>query len=51
MLDCSKYCHRLMSVDAEERTCVVEPGIVLDVLNDSLLERTASASALSRRPT
>ncbi|HYZ57645.1 MAG TPA: FAD-binding and (Fe-S)-binding domain-containing protein [Streptosporangiaceae bacterium] len=36
VLDWSKYCHRVVSVDPEERTCVVEPGIVLDVLNDQL---------------
>ena len=36
VLDWSKYCHRLESVDAEARTCVVEPGIVLDHLNDQL---------------
>lgn len=33
VIDWSKYCHRLLSVDTEARTCVVEPGIVLDVLN------------------
>ncbi|MGW5264792.1 FAD-binding and (Fe-S)-binding domain-containing protein [Microbispora sp. NPDC004025] len=33
VIDWSKYCHRLVSVDAAARTCVVEPGIVLDVLN------------------
>jgi FAD/FMN-containing dehydrogenase/Fe-S oxidoreductase len=36
MLDWAKYCHRLLSVDTEKRTCVVEPGIVLDVLNGQL---------------
>jgi FAD/FMN-containing dehydrogenase/Fe-S oxidoreductase len=36
VIDWSKYCHRVLEVDAEERTCVVEPGIVLDVLNDQL---------------
>ena len=38
MIDWAKYCHRLISVDAETRTCVVEPGIVLDVLNAQLEE-------------
>ena len=33
VIDWTKYCHRLVSVDAEARTCVVEPGIVLDELN------------------
>ncbi len=36
VVDWSKYCHRLLSVDPERRTCVVEPGIVLDHLNDLL---------------
>jgi FAD/FMN-containing dehydrogenase/Fe-S oxidoreductase len=38
VLDWSKYCHQLESVDAQARTCVVQPGIVLDVLNDQLSE-------------
>ncbi|WP_017574394.1 FAD-binding and (Fe-S)-binding domain-containing protein [Nocardiopsis kunsanensis] len=33
VIDWTKYCDRLVSVDAERRTCVVEPGIVLDELN------------------
>ncbi|MET7690292.1 FAD-linked oxidase C-terminal domain-containing protein [Streptomyces sp. NPDC005483] len=36
VIDWSKYCHRLVSVDPDARTCVVEPGIVLDVLNRRL---------------
>jgi FAD/FMN-containing dehydrogenase/Fe-S oxidoreductase len=36
VLDFSKYCHRVVSVDQENRRCVVEPGIVLDVLNREL---------------
>ncbi|HEX3650952.1 MAG TPA: FAD-linked oxidase C-terminal domain-containing protein, partial [Pseudonocardiaceae bacterium] len=36
VLDWSKYCHRLESVDADARTCVVQPGIVLDELNRQL---------------
>jgi FAD/FMN-containing dehydrogenase/Fe-S oxidoreductase len=36
VLDWSKYCHRLVEVDAEQRTCVVEPGMVLDELNAQL---------------
>jgi FAD/FMN-containing dehydrogenase/Fe-S oxidoreductase len=36
ILDWSKYCHRVVSIDAAARTCVVEPGIVLDALNDRL---------------
>ncbi|MEV7009208.1 FAD-binding and (Fe-S)-binding domain-containing protein [Streptosporangium sp. NPDC051022] len=38
VIDWSKYCDRLVSVDTEARTCVVEPGIVLDVLNGRLSE-------------
>ncbi|MFB9237796.1 FAD-binding and (Fe-S)-binding domain-containing protein [Plantactinospora siamensis] len=36
VIDWSKYCNRLLEVDAEARTCLVEPGIVLDTLNDLL---------------
>ncbi|MFI0908325.1 FAD-binding and (Fe-S)-binding domain-containing protein [Streptomyces sioyaensis] len=36
VIDWTKYCHRLVTVDAERRTCVVEPGIVLDELNRQL---------------
>ncbi|GAB1692898.1 FAD-binding and (Fe-S)-binding domain-containing protein [Krasilnikovia sp. M28-CT-15] len=36
IIDWSKYCHRLLEVDADARTCLVEPGIVLDLLNDQL---------------
>jgi FAD/FMN-containing dehydrogenase/Fe-S oxidoreductase len=36
VIDWSKYCNRVTEVDPEARTCTVEPGIVLDVLNDQL---------------
>ncbi|MFJ8080116.1 FAD-binding and (Fe-S)-binding domain-containing protein [Streptomyces sp. NPDC096205] len=36
VLDWSKYCHQLESVDTEARTCVVQPGIVPDELNRRL---------------
>ncbi|MFB7456071.1 FAD-binding oxidoreductase [Streptomyces sp. NPDC056188] len=36
VVDRTKYCHRLVSVDPGARTCVVEPGIVLDELNRQL---------------
>ncbi|WP_435270680.1 FAD-binding and (Fe-S)-binding domain-containing protein [Streptomyces sp. 1222.5] len=36
VIDWSKYCTRVLTVDAEQRTCVVEPGIVLDELNRQL---------------
>ncbi len=38
VIDWSKYCDRLLSVDAPNRTCEVEPGIVLDLLNRQLSE-------------
>ncbi|BCB89459.1 FAD-binding and (Fe-S)-binding domain-containing protein [Phytohabitans suffuscus] len=38
IIDWSKYCHRLLEVDAGSRTCLVEPGIVLDLLNAQLAE-------------
>jgi FAD/FMN-containing dehydrogenase/Fe-S oxidoreductase len=38
VLDWSKYCNRIVSVDPAARSCVVEPGIVLDVLNEQLSE-------------
>ncbi|MFK4144777.1 FAD-binding and (Fe-S)-binding domain-containing protein [Streptomyces sp. NPDC004065] len=36
VIDWTKYCHALVSVDPDARTCVVEPGIVLDRLNQRL---------------
>ncbi|MFE3637515.1 FAD-binding and (Fe-S)-binding domain-containing protein [Streptomyces sp. NPDC059168] len=36
VIDWTKYCNHLLSVDTESRTCVVEPGIVLDELNRGL---------------
>ena len=36
VIDWSKYCHNLVSVDPAARSCVVEPGIVLDELNARL---------------
>src|SRR6202012_5297299 len=36
MIDWAKYCNRLISVEPDERICTVEPGIVLDVLNEQL---------------
>ena len=36
VIDWSKHCDALVSVDPTARTCVVEPGIVLDVLNRRL---------------
>ncbi|MYS88880.1 MULTISPECIES: FAD-binding and (Fe-S)-binding domain-containing protein [Streptomyces] len=38
VIDWSKYCNRLVSVDPAARTCVVEPGIVLDALNQRLFD-------------
>jgi FAD/FMN-containing dehydrogenase/Fe-S oxidoreductase len=36
VIDWSKYVNQVMSVDVDSRTCIVEPGIVLDVLNQQL---------------
>ncbi|MEV0809824.1 FAD-binding and (Fe-S)-binding domain-containing protein [Micromonospora sp. NPDC050200] len=36
VIDWSKYCNRLLEVDQQSGTCLVEPGIVLDTLNDLL---------------
>src|ERR1700686_192184 len=36
VIDFSKHLNRIISLDAENRTCVVEPGIVLDDLNRQL---------------
>ena len=51
VIDWSKYCHRVLSVDPAARTCVVEPGIVLDELSAALAGRTGSRSGPARRPT
>ncbi len=36
VIDCSKHMTKLLSLDKEARSCVVEPGIVLDELNRQL---------------
>ncbi|GAA2092949.1 FAD-binding and (Fe-S)-binding domain-containing protein [Microlunatus panaciterrae] len=36
VIDWTRHCRRLVSVDAAARTCVVEPGIALDDLNRQL---------------
>jgi FAD/FMN-containing dehydrogenase/Fe-S oxidoreductase len=36
VIDFSKYLNRIVSLDVENRSCVVEPGIVLDDLNRQL---------------
>jgi FAD/FMN-containing dehydrogenase/Fe-S oxidoreductase len=36
VIDFSRYLKRILSLDLESRTCVVEPGIVLDDLNRQL---------------
>jgi len=38
VIDWTKYCHRVLSVDPEQRTVVCEPGIALDKLNDAVRE-------------
>lgn len=44
VIDWSKYCNRLLSVDPQARTCVVEPGIVLDDLNRELADWGCSSA-------
>src|SRR5215218_4951960 len=36
VVDTSKHLNRILSLDVEKKTCVVEPGIVLDDLNRQL---------------
>ena len=36
VIDNSKYLSRILSLDVENKRCVVEPGIVLDDLNRQL---------------
>jgi FAD/FMN-containing dehydrogenase/Fe-S oxidoreductase len=36
ILDCSRYLNRIVEIDAADRRCLVEPGIVLDELNRTL---------------
>src|SRR5213078_5358095 len=36
VIDLSKHLNRIVSLDVENRSCVVEPGIVLDDLNRQL---------------
>ncbi|HEY4265426.1 MAG TPA: FAD-linked oxidase C-terminal domain-containing protein [Micropepsaceae bacterium] len=36
VVDCSKYLNKIVSLDGNARTCVVQPGIVLDELNRQL---------------
>src|ERR1700748_813350 len=36
VIDLSKHLNKLISLDVENKTCVVEPGIVLDDLNRQL---------------
>jgi FAD/FMN-containing dehydrogenase/Fe-S oxidoreductase len=38
VLDWSRHCNRLLSVDVDRRLCVVEPGMVLDHLDARLAE-------------
>ncbi|HEY5835851.1 FAD-binding and (Fe-S)-binding domain-containing protein, partial [Streptomyces sp.] len=47
VIDWTKYCDGLVSVDLDARTCVVEPGIVLDDLNRRL---AACGLAFGPRP-
>ncbi|MEQ8850824.1 MAG: FAD-linked oxidase C-terminal domain-containing protein [Phycisphaerales bacterium] len=43
VIDFSVHCRNLLDVDLDARTCRVQPGIVLDELNEQLDERTDGA--------
>ncbi|MGC1288876.1 MAG: FAD-linked oxidase C-terminal domain-containing protein [Streptosporangiaceae bacterium] len=36
VIDWTKYCHRLVSVDRDAKTAVIQPGMALDKANDAL---------------
>src|SRR5690348_8682483 len=36
VIDWTKYCHQLVSVDPAAKTAIVQPGMALDKLNDAL---------------
>ncbi|HEY3905994.1 MAG TPA: FAD-linked oxidase C-terminal domain-containing protein [Streptosporangiaceae bacterium] len=36
VIDWTKYCHRIVSVDTDAKTAVIEPGAALDKVNDAL---------------
>ncbi len=38
VVDWTKFCHHIVSVDTDARTCVVQPGIALDELNSQLAD-------------
>jgi FAD/FMN-containing dehydrogenase/Fe-S oxidoreductase len=38
VIDWTKYCHRLVSVDPAAKTAIIEPGAALDKVNDQLVD-------------
>lgn len=38
VLDCSRHMNRILVIDSDKREAIVEPGVVLDQLNDALAE-------------
>lgn len=50
VVDLSKHLNRILSLDVEGRTCVVEPGIVLDDLNRQLKNTACGFRSTSPRP-
>jgi FAD/FMN-containing dehydrogenase/Fe-S oxidoreductase len=38
VIDWTKYCHRLVSVDPDAKAAIVEPGAALDKVNDQLVD-------------
>lgn len=49
VVDLSKHLNRILSLDVEGRTCVVEPGIVLDDLNRQLKSTACGFRSTSPR--
>ncbi len=42
VIDFSRMCRRVLSIDAANRTCTVEPGITVDELNRAILKETGN---------
>jgi len=50
VIDFSKHLNRIVSLDVANRSCVVEPGIVLDDLNPQLKSTACGFRSMSRPP-
>ena len=51
VLDFSRHLNRVLAVDPEARTAIVEPGTILDDITAAAAARTGCASAPTRRRT